>query len=851
MATEVGKAFIGVEPSMTGFAAKLRGGLASQTGSGGILGKAGKTGGLAFMAGFTGTAVAAGYLGKLGGEFHSAYAKIRVDTGATGKTLDGLQGSFKNVLKKTPASFDDVSTAIAGINKRLGLTGKPLETLSLQAIRLSRITKTDLKGNLDAVVPLLDQWGLKGDKAGATLDLLFRASQKSGVAVAQLAGDLSGAGVQLRAVGFDLSQSTALIALLGKEGLGVKDVVPAISRAMAKAAKDGKNAGQVFSDTFKGIKNAKSDTEAAGIALDVFGARAGPKLAALIRSGKLSWEDFQKSIAKGDTIEKAAKDTSTWQSKLGVLGNQLKVALEPIATRVFDSMGKAVVSATPALVLLAATLATVVGAISHVPGPVIATVGAVGVLGFAVKKISGPIKTLWSGLTMVAKGAKTVAVGLKNGVTAIAQWGKQAIVAAVNTGRQVAAFVAQKAAALGAAVAEKSMAAAQWLLNAAMDANPVGLLVVGIAALVAGVVLAYNHFGPFRDLVQAVGRAFVTAGKVIVGSVGAALSWVTGHWPLMLGILTGPIGLAVLFVRSNWSKITGVFSGTLGWVRSNWPTLFAILTGPIGLAVLLISKNWQTIKNGFGAVKNFIAGRVGEIVGFFTGLPAKITGAFGDASKLLRDIGGKIVGGLIDGIKNGLGPLGKVLGSVGGFIKDHKGPAATDAKLLTPIGGLIMDGLVTGIERGMPKLRTQLGKVSDEITRTPLAFGNPSSPKTIPRGRFGAFESNRPSNADLAAGMAFGKAVLTGKIPWPKGVPKPAGIALNSQRFVVARPTPVSVAPIARVAHEDLASLKAGWAPRPFTQENHFHGSELPTPVALDYAGRKAAFTLANTGERP
>lgn len=45
--------------------------------------------------------------------------------------------------------------------------------------------------------------------------------------------------------------------------------------------------------------------------------------------------------------------------------------------------------------------------------------------------------------------------------------------------------------------------AAQWAWNAAMNANPIGLVIAGIAALVAGVVYAYNHFEGFRNVINA------------------------------------------------------------------------------------------------------------------------------------------------------------------------------------------------------------------------------------------------------------------------------------------------------------------------------------------------------------
>lgn len=50
----------------------------------------------------------------------------------------------------------------------------------------------------------------------------------------------------------------------------------------------------------------------------------------------------------------------------------------------------------------------------------------------------------------------------------------------------------------------KVAAAVQWLWNAALDANPIGLVIVAIAALVAGIIYAYKHFKWFRDFVNAV-----------------------------------------------------------------------------------------------------------------------------------------------------------------------------------------------------------------------------------------------------------------------------------------------------------------------------------------------------------
>jgi phage-related protein len=147
----------------------------------------------------------------------------------------------------------------------------------------------------------------------------------------------------------------------------------------------------------------------------------------------------------------------------------------------------------------------------------------------------------------------------------------------------------------------KVAAAAQVLLNLAMSANPVGLIVVGIAALVAGLVLAYKKSETFRNIVNG---AFRGISKV----VGVVVDFIKKHWRTMLAILTGPIGIAVAVIIKYRDKITGAFTAAISFVKTRWKTILAVLTGPIGLAVLAISKNWDKIKDGFVTVKD----RLGE-----------------------------------------------------------------------------------------------------------------------------------------------------------------------------------------------------------------------------------------------
>lgn len=88
-------------------------------------------------------------------------------------------------------------------------------------------------------------------------------------------------------------------------------------------------------------------------------------------------------------------------------------------------------------------------------------------------------------------------------------------------GTAVGAYVAYtKAATVATALFEGAM----WLLDAAMNANPIGLLVAGIAALVAGLVYAWYKFESFRGFLYGFGASVVEIFKSIGNMVAGALT---------------------------------------------------------------------------------------------------------------------------------------------------------------------------------------------------------------------------------------------------------------------------------------------------------------------------------------
>jgi hypothetical protein len=108
---------------------------------------------------------------------------------------------------------------------------------------------------------------------------------------------------------------------------------------------------------------------------------------------------------------------------------------------------------------------------------------------------------------------------------------------AMNT-KQIAltaTTLAANAAERARAIATTATAVAQRVLNAAMTANPIGLVITAVALLVAGFVRLYNSSAQVREAVAGIAAASLTAFKLIKDS---AVTMLSGVADLLVGLFT-------------------------------------------------------------------------------------------------------------------------------------------------------------------------------------------------------------------------------------------------------------------------------------------------------------------------
>lgn len=300
----------------------------SADGFGKSIGKVALVGGAA-LAGLA-VAGAAGAL-KLGMTFDAAYDTIQAGTGETGAALEGLKDSFKNVVSSVPVDFDTASQAITDLNQRLGLTGQPLEDLATQFINLSRVTGTDLSTAIEKGTRVFGDWGIAAEDQAEALDHMFKVTQNTGIGFDQLGEAVVKFGAPLRQLGFSFEESTALIGKFEAEGVNTELVLGSMRIALTRMAKTGEEPIETFQRLTDEIKNAGDSGAANALALELFGAKAGPDMAAAIREGRFSIDELMKTMeASESTINGTAEATDDFGERFQILKNKALVALEPI-----------------------------------------------------------------------------------------------------------------------------------------------------------------------------------------------------------------------------------------------------------------------------------------------------------------------------------------------------------------------------------------------------------------------------------------------------------------------------------------------------------------------------------------
>ncbi len=159
-------------------------------------------------------------------------------------------------------------------------------------------------------------------------------------------------------------------------------------------------------------------------------------------------------------------------------------------------------------------------------------------------------------------------------------------------GALAAVSVSQKIFAAGQAVMKAvtlTSTAVQWAWNAALTANPIGLIVAAIALLVAGLVLFFTK--------TKIGKKIWSA---LVDGFQAGWKWIKGAFTTGVGFVKDKLQIAWDFIKKVWK-----FS-PLGLITENWDKIMNFFGGIPGKIKTIFNRVTDGIKNAFKAAFNWV-----------------------------------------------------------------------------------------------------------------------------------------------------------------------------------------------------------------------------------------------------
>ena len=251
-------------------------------------------------------------------------------------------------------------------------------------------------------------------------------------------------------------------------------------------------------------------------------------------------------------------------------------------------------------------------------------------------------------------------------------------------------------------IATKASAAAQWLLNIAMDANPIMLVVLAIIALVA--ILGYLYFNneQVRAAIDGLGQTFMWVGQIMYTSIINAVNWIIGALQNLWNYVITLGGLLPENVSITGNSIIDTILRVLAF----------IVTLPMQIGMVFLNIIARTLGFGNNFVQNMLrAGSraVSNFIGRIAQLPSEVMQEFNE---------------IINNALNFAGQIGQILWQAGvnaitGFLGalDRHSPGIMQREFVAEIsemGERVPDESRT--------LLSNIGRLGEDVVEE---FGNP------------------------------------------------------------------------------------------------------------------------------
>ena len=547
--------------------------------------------------------MAAPFVGMLSkaADFEAVMAKVKAITVSDDKAMQQLTATARELGEKTMFSATQAGEAMtylgmAGWNSQQIMAGMP------GLLNLAAASGTDLARTADIVSDDLTAFGLGAEHAGHMADVFAKTSTKTNTNVEMLGETMKYAAPVAHAFGASLEETAALTGIMANSGIKASAAGTALRSGFlrlagtsAKSTKAIEEMGLSLSEATAQQEEARAALASLGIAMDdtngprkmgaivrdladktkdmskeqrlatlatIFGTNAASAWVAVIDQGPDALDQLTKELENSDGAAAAMAETMQNNARGAMI--RLQSATESVAISIGGTM-------LPTLAELGDSLANEAAYVSKVASEHPELTEAI-------------IKTSFAVMGMVI-AYKTIRAVYYSVMAAHAAYKLMMESERVATMRNVIASGIHRASMIASSIAMYATAAAQWALNAAMSANPIGLVIIAIVALIAAFVWLGTHFQAVSEFCTSMWESPTAAiiafmmgpiGWLIYAAMGLIANWdQVKAWFTLLW--EDPKAALSQFYDWVMSKLGGLFD----WISEKWEWVRSIFSKPI------------------------------------------------------------------------------------------------------------------------------------------------------------------------------------------------------------------------------------------------------------------------------